>query len=252
MPDFSRDLEIIADGNEIARGCRLRLTAETTLGLRPPLHRLEIHDLSESSAALLSGGRWLEVICGINALSVGEITEVFTRSENGQRLTTVIFSPGLSLWGSAVSLAVPAGLKVSDVLRRLLEASGTGMPLAAFAADDVCLSRPQAFFGRTCDALTLLAETADADVFFGTAGVCVSGRRPREAMYILTNRDLLSEPVLTGNRMIISTAMTGWTPGIWIEVIRQGSSRTGRIRACLVQADNREGPWKTELELELT
>ncbi len=248
---FDRSLRILVDGVEIAQGCRLRLTAGTTLSLRPPLHRLEIADLSESSAALLAGGRRLEVIRGIAVLASGEITEAYTRPESGRRLTTVIFSPGLSLWRSAVSFSIPAGMRISEVMRRLLEASGTGVPLAAFAAEDHSLSRPQAFFGRTCDALALLAETADADAFCGSAGVCVSGRKARDAAYSLSDRDLLSAPVTVGNRMILSAEPAGWMPGGFAEINWQGVSRTGRIISCLTQADNRNGPWKTEIELEM-
>ena len=260
MFDFHRDLHLFVNGQEIARGCRMILTARQSLNLRPALHHLEIYDLSDSSAAILSGASRLEVISGQSVLSAGEITEVYTRRASGKHLTSVVFSPGLSLWQSSVSLSLAAGMKVSDTVRALLAASvldtsavasGTTIPLAAYVAPDPVLSRPQAFFGRTCDALSMLAETADADIFISSAGVCVSGRQEREPQYTLPESDLLSEPVLTGNRMILSTSMFGWVPGMVIRTDWKGASRTGRIVSTLIQADNVSGPWKSELELEL-
>ncbi len=251
MSDFTRDLHLFADGWEIGQGCRMILNALQSLTLRPALQHLEIYDLSDSSAAMLSGSSHLEVVSGKSVLSAGEITEVYTRRISGKRLTSIVFSPGLSLWQPSVSLSLSSGLKVSDTIRALLSASETQIPLAAYVAPDPVLSRPQAFFGRTCDALTCLAETVDADIFTSSAGVCVSGRQARDPQAVLPEKDLLSEPVRTGSRLIVSTAMMGWLPGMVIQVKWKGTAQTGRIVSALIQADNVSGPWKSELELEL-
>lgn len=246
-----RDLHVRADGTEIGAGCRIILTARETLSLRPALHRLEIHDLSESSAALLADAQQLEVSSNDSILAFGEVTEVLTSLVSGERITSAVFAPGLGLWNSSVSLSLAGGMLVSETIRELLSASGTGIPLAGFAAPDLRLSRPQAFFGRTCDALSLLAETAGGDAFLSPAGVCVSGRSGGAVSAVLFDHDLLSEPVSVGNHVILSTSMVGWGIGSRMEVRWQGTVITGRIISRLVQADNGAGPWKSELELEV-
>lgn len=251
MADIRRDLRLFADGQELAQGCRMTLTARLGLSLRPALHQLQIRELSESSAAMLSGARQIEVRSGNSVLAFGMLSEVLTRTSGGQRITDLVFSPGLSLWQSSVSLAVPAGMKVSETIRRLLTASGSGISLAAFAAEDVFFSRPQAFFGRTCDALSLMAETVHADAFISPAGLCISGRTQREPGLVLSKGDLLTTPIRTGNRLLLVTAMTGWQIGAFARIAWEEASWTGRLVSAFLQADNVSGLWKAELEAEL-
>ena len=84
-----------------------------------------------------------------------------------------------------------------------------------------------------------------------SAGVCVSGRQAQDPQAVLPEKDLLSEPVRTGSRLIVNTAMMGWLPGMIIQVKWKGTAQTGRIVSAMIQADNVSGPWKSELELEL-
>lgn len=286
---ISRDLHLFADDVEIARGCRMMLTAHETLTLYPALHQLEILDLSDSSVSLLAGTNRIEVRSGNSILAFGELMDTVTQSISGKRQTSLVFSPGLSLWQSSVSLSVAAGMKISDTIRSLLAEAGktatqsqadqTGtsdfdsssdsiFSLAAFTAEDRILSRPQAFFGRTCDALAMLAETAGADAFMSPAGVCVSSRPGRDpapaadsasdassrnvsAFYSVPESALLSAPVVTGDRLLAVTEMIGWPLGENLTITWQGVSRTGRLVSRLIQADTGDGPWKSELELEL-
>ena len=265
-----RDLHLFADGREIALGCRMALLAQETLTLRPAQHHLEIHDLSASSAALLSESRNLEVRSGHSILAFGEPAEVVTCLRSGRRLTSVVFSFGLSLWQSSISLSVSAGMKVSDTIRAILSAAVPGaaarapdtsaaptatsvpaIPLAAYTARDPVLTRPQAFFGRTCDALTLLAETADADIFLSSAGLCVSGKEERTPALFIPENTLLSEPVRTGDRLLLTTSVLGWPLGARARTELKGTELSGRPVSRLIQADNGDGPWKSELELEV-
>ena len=246
-----RDLHLFADGNEIAQGCHLFLAAEENLSLLPHLHHLEIEDLSDSSSALLSGARSLEVRNGNSILAFGAPVEHLTHSVSGKHLTSVVFSPGLSLWQSSVSLSLSPGMRVSETIRKLLETSGTEIPLAAFTADDFAFFRPQAFFGRACDAVSMLAESVDADAFLSSAGLCVSGRSPRAPAMIIPESALLSEPIFSGSRLLLTTFVLGWPTGAFVRVSWQGQNWAGRILSRLIQADNREGPWKSELEMEM-
>ncbi|MBQ6507363.1 MAG: hypothetical protein IJI08_08590 [Clostridia bacterium] len=288
---LTRDLRLFADGWEIGHGCPMVLTARETLTLRPALHRLEIRNLSDSAEAMLSAARNLEVRSGASVLAFGEPVEVLTRPVSGSysgsgglqafggggaagsdhsssgapasaasassggapfRLTEIVFSPGLSLWRSTVSLSVAGGMTLRDTVRALLAASGTGIPLAAWTGSNPALTRPQAFFGRTCDALTLLAETADADAHLTAAGLILSGRERRDPSSPIPESLLPAVPIRTGNRLLLTTAMLGWPLGTFVRVSWHGVAWTGRLVSRLIQADNREGPWKSELEIELS
>ena len=266
MSSYIRDLHLFADGNEIAQGCHLFLQARDTLSLRPALHHLTVHDLSDSFAALLAGSRNLEIRSGHSILAFGETAEFLTRSVSGKRITDLVFSPGLSLWQASVSLSVAAGMRISETMRAILSAavypesassSGTASgsspsyPLATFAAQNAALSRPQSFFGRACDALTLLAETVGADIFLSSAGVSVSGRAPRAPSVRIPESGLLSEPLRTGTRILLSSDMLSWPLGAFAQYTWKGSTVTGRLVSRLLQADNRDGPWKSEWELEV-
>jgi len=287
---ISRDLHLFADDVEIARGCRMMLIAHETMTLRPALHQLEILDLSDSSVSLLAGTNQIEVRSGNSILAFGELVDTVTQSISGKRQTSLIFSPGLSLWQTSISLSVAAGMKVSDTIRSLLAEAGKTAPqsqadqtwtsdfespidsvfsLAAFTAEDRILSRPQAFFGRTCDALAMLAETAGADAFLSPAGVCVSSRPGADssltnasaadaasgnvpaAFYSVPESALLSAPIQTGDRLLAVTEMIGWPLGENLTITWQGVSHTGLLVSRLIQADTGDGPWKSELELEL-
>ena len=274
---FTRDLHLFADDREIGQGCPMTLIARETLTLRPALHRLEIRNLSDSAAALLAAARYLEFRSGASVLAFGEPVDVLTHPVSGTRsgpsssaapsarseavastssaapfrLTEIVFSPGLTLWRSTVSLSMAAGLSVRDTARALLTASGAGVPLASCPTVGPALTRPQAFFGRTCDALTLLAETAEADAHLTAAGLCLSSRSRQEPSLLIPESALLTAPIQTGNRMLLTTAMLGWPLGAFARITWQGSAHTGRLVSRLIQADNREGPWQSQLELEL-
>ena len=271
---ISRDFHLFADDVEIARGCRMMLIAHETMTLRPALHQLEILDLSDSSVSLLAGTNRIEVRSGNSVLAFGELVDTVTQSISGKRQTSLIFSPGLSLWQTSVSLSVAAGMKISDTIRSLLAEAGKTVPqsqagqtgtsdfgspidsvfsLAAFTAEDRIMSRPQAFFGRTCDALAMLAETAGADAFLSPAGVCVSAPKTesKASAVEVPERALLSAPIQTGDRLLAVTEMIGWPLGENLTVTWQGVSHTGRLVSRLIQADTGDGPWKSELELEL-
>jgi hypothetical protein len=52
-----------------------------------------------------------------------------------------------------VSVDVESGASVSETVRRLLEASGTGLQLLSFPGEDPVSTRGQAFFGRAAECI---------------------------------------------------------------------------------------------------
>ena len=250
MQSFVRDLHLFADGRELGRGCRMLLRSQETLSLAPQLFHLEIPDLPESSAVLLSSSQSAEVRSSGSILASGEIIDAVTRTEAGKRITAVSFSPGLSFRKASVSLSVPGGMTVSETIRSVLKAGGTQVALAAFQAEDRLLSRPQAFFGRVCDAVSVLASTVCADACLSAAGVCIRDRSPVAPTLVIPEESLLQAPVRTADSVILSTAVTGWPLGAWVRYTWQDVTGTGRLISRMIHADSVAGPWKSELELE--
>ena len=174
---------------------------------------------------------------------------MLTRKEAGRKLTTLSFSPGYSFQRATVSVSIPP-MSVQRMIEKILEETGTGIRLAAFQAEDLLFSRPQAVFGRAVDAITMLAASVNADACLTSAGICIRDRSPVAPSLMIPEEDLLSEPIRTADSVILSTAVTGWPLGAWVQYGWKGAVRTGRLISRMICADNVSGPWKSELELE--
>ena len=250
-----RDLHVFADDREIGQGCRMRLNARENLSLLPQLFYLEIENLSGSSSALISACRKLEVRSNDSVLASGEIVTCCPRRHNGKQILSVSFSLDFGFWESSVSLSMAAGMRVSDTIRAVLAASmdlsgSRGqIPLAAFSAEDIQTSRPQEFFGRTCDVIRLLADTVDADAYLSTAGLCIIGHKPMEPTLFIPEDDLLSDPVFLKDRIILTTSMIGWPLGTCVEFSDGGNMYQGLLVSQLLQLDNASGLWMSQLEI---
>ena len=245
-----RNLQVYADGNAIAAGCRLRLSGSESLSLHPGFFQLTVRNLSSTSASLLAEAKRLEVRSGATILASGEITDAHTHFNQGNQLTEIAFASGLSLWESAVSLYLPADTTVSETVKELLAASGAGVPLTAFTGTDHTFSRPQAFFGRTVTALGHLAAAAEADAWLSPAGLVFSGKADRKVAVILTEKDLLSAPTAAEGCVILTTSMTGWPAGAFLRYTYKGITGEGRILKRTIEADNTEGPWRSVLVIQ--
>ena len=260
-----RTLTVLADGQEIASGCHLRLRGTEDLSLRPAFFILEIEALSSSSAACLSGARTLRVLRGASTLAEGEIDDVVTSLRSGIPWTTVAFAAGLSFWRSSVSLSLPAGLRLSDTLRLLLGAAGRGrtdpaFSLAALIGPDPVFSRPQAFYGRTAELLLALAAGASISlsgslpsspgIYRTPAGIVYDGGTETPVPSLtLTESHLLSAPEPTADGLLLHTEMAGWPIGASLRYAAYGQSGTGRILSRSIDADQASGPWLSSLLL---
>ena len=248
-PSHLRSLRIFAEDQEIGAGCRISLEGEERLALRPGFYLLRVLDLSATAAARLIPSARVEVRSEDSVLASGTVTASRTHPEAGHSVTEATLIPARALWTAAVSASFPAGMSLRETARRLLEASGVGLPLAGFTGTDRILSRPQAYFGRLTDALSELAKAADAEVCVTPGGILFAGRADRAAALILTEADLLAAPEFTGDAWILRTSMIGWPPGARLRVRWRDTELEGRILTRSVWADNGSGPWKTELLL---
>ena len=248
-PGPLRELRIFLGGREIARSCRMKLFLLESLSLLPALYSLNVVNLSESSEALVCAAASLEVRSGDSVLASGRVLSVCPRIQDGKRILSITFSPGMNLWQSTVSLSLAAGMSVSDTLREVLSASGSGVPLAAFLAEDKRMTRPQSFFGRTCDALRTLGRAVGARVWLSPAGLCVLDPSRQEPTLFLTEADYQGEPLFLPDRYVLATQVRGWPLGTGLRFTWKGRGYQGLLAGRILNLDNAEGPWLSQVEI---
>ena len=76
---------------------------------------------------------------------------------------------------------------------------------------------------------------------------------PPEAMLHLTEKDLADRPAYAdgGRKLILSTTVTGFQPGEEMTLSYNGKTAAGLILQRLTDADTGDGPWMTQLLIEL-
>ena len=253
MEEMNRELTVLADGELFASGTRFRLSGKTTIGLYPSLFTLQAWNLSDADVFRLMNTRELSVLHGESCLAFGIVSDVFRQTVPEGTITTVAFSLGLNLWEATVSLSVEAGVPVSETVRRILAASGTGIQLLSFPGPDPVSSRGQAWYGRAADCVTSALSVTRARPYLVPAGLCVIPAEPLTATLHLTEKDLTDSPMIAdhGKKLILSTTVTGFQPGEEMTLEYGGQHYGGLILERLVEADTVSGPWLTQLLIEL-
>ena len=132
MTEPDRHLTVFTDGEPFAPDSRFRLSGTVRIGLFPSLFLLQCWNLSDSDSFLLRNTKKLSVMREDSCLAYGQVSDVFTETVPEGTVTTAAFSLGLNLWERRVSLSVPSGVSVSETVRRILAASGTGIQLLSF------------------------------------------------------------------------------------------------------------------------
>jgi len=250
---LNRELVVLADGEPVTGFQHARLTGREELSLVPSPFFLRIRNLEESDYLLLFRAGDVTVIHGGSVLAAGPVTDCFRRSDREGTLTTVCLSPGLPLWEAPVSLSVEAGVSVSETVRRLLEASGTGIRLLGWTGKDPALSRGQAFFGRAAECVETALSAASARACLTASGLCVVPEEGLPVTFHLTAEDLVRAPAFaSGRTMVLAARMAGWSVGKALEVEYGGLRTEGLITGRSVDADTRDGPWRTELLAEIS
>ena len=250
---MNRALSVLCDNQVFAPGCRFHLSGKTGIGLFPSLFLLRCWNLSDTEVFRLRNTRELSVYREDSCLAFGRVSDVFRETVPEGTITTVAFSLGLDLWESLVSLSIPAGLTVSETVRLLLEASGTGIQLLSFPGSDPAFSRGQAFCGKTADCISSVLSAASARGYLVPAGLCVVPAEPLEPTLHLGKTDLADLPVLAdgGRKLILSATVTGFQPGEEMTLEADGHFWSGLILERMVEADTAAGEWKTQLLVQL-
>ena len=167
-------------------------------------------------------------------------------------MTEIVFAAGLELWEAPVSLSVEAGVSVSETVRRILEASGTGIALLSFPGENPVRPRPQAFFGRAAECVMSALSAAGARACFTLAGLCIVPSLGLPVSMTLSENDLIDAPNRVSDRlMVLRTRITGWPLGKAVSVQWKGNTIEGLVIERWVDADNMDGSWQAELLIEV-
>lgn len=136
MMETGRDLTVTADGRPVTGFRHARLTGRDVLGLYTMPFTLRLWNLAEEDFQTLAAAKEISVLHRNALLAGGAVSDVYRRRTPEGTVTETVFAAGLFLWEAEVSLSVEAGVTVSDTVRRILEASGTGIRLLSFPGRD--------------------------------------------------------------------------------------------------------------------
>ena len=249
---MDRRFKILADGEPVTGYARARLLGAERLGLYPSLFMLHLWNVAEEDYLALSRSKEVTVMHEDVVLVSGIVSDAFrSRGKSGMEAHVAI-APGLKLWEAAVSLDVEAEVTVSETIRRLLEASGTGITLLSFPGEDPVITRGQAFYGRAAECIEEALGKARARCCLVPSGLCVVPKEGLPVSMVLTEEDLTDMPSFNcGGDMVLRTGPAGWTLGKGVEVRYGGTVNRGLISERLLSLDTGDGPWRIELVVEL-
>ena len=252
MTDLNRSLTVLADGEPVKGFRRAYLAGRDALGLLPLPFVLRVWNLSDDGYYALFASKQVFVLQDDAVLASGKVSSVYRRTVPEGTITEIAFSPGLSLWEAQVSLSVEAGASVSETVGRILENSGTSIPLLSFPGNDPVFSRPQAFYGRAAECVNEALSAVSARACLTDAGLCVVPADGLPVSMALSETDLLDAPSrVAGNRMILRTKPVGWPLGKMVSVTWKGESFEGLVTERSVDADTMEGKWEAEMLIKL-
>ena len=249
----NRDFRVFLDGHPFTHGSGFRLTGRVDLNLYPDLFMLQCRNLPQEGIFQLQNSRRISVISKDSCLAFGTISDVYTQTVPEGTITVAAFSLGLDIWNAEVSVSCPAGTSISDDVRAILEASGTGIQLLSFPGEDPLPLRGRAYVGKAAEAVASALSQAGARGFLTPAGLQVIPKDPLPALLHLTEADLTDRPVFadSGRKMILSTNVIGFQPGDEMTLFFEGTFTKGLLVSRMVDADSYAGPWKTELLIEV-
>lgn len=249
--DLNRSLSVLADGRPVTGFRRARLTGRDSVGLFPQPFTLKLWNLSDDGYYALYAAKEISVSSGEAILAYGSVSDVCRRTISEGVLTEVIFSAGLLLWETQVSLSIESGVKASESVQRILDASGTGISILSFTETDPVFSRPQAFYGRAAECISEVLSAFPCGYCLVPAGLCVFPALGPPVSMVLSESIIDAPARLPDNKMLLRTKTTGWPLGKSAEVKWNSVSAEGLITERSVYADNMEGKWEAELLLRL-
>ena len=253
MIGFVRSLTVTTDGEPLSFSGRVRLRGQDELSLFPALFTLEMWNLPEEAALRISRCRKIAVSHEGACLVSGSVSDVYRRAVPEGILTSVSISLGLDLWEARVSVHVSSGKTVSETVRAILSASGTGIPFLSKLDPDPVVSRGQSFFGRAAECVTVALTAAGCKPMLTPAGVMAVPQGGLPEPVRISEKDLTDAPVFAagGKIMILSCTVAGWRPGQTVLVEYKSIQARGMVTSRSVDADTGAGAWKCEMMAEV-
>ena len=258
MPVLDRSLSVTLDGEPFSFSGRMRLRGEDELSLFPALFTLELWNLPEEMYLRISRCREIVVSHGDACLVSGRVWDAYRHGDEEGTITSVSISLGLDLWESTVSLCVPAGTPLSETVRRILDASGTGIPFLSALSTDPVSSRGHSFFGRASECISEALSIASLRPMLTPSGLMAVPASGLPEAVRITEADLTDAPTFAGGSlhgvpslMILSATVAGWRPGQTVDVAHKNIRARGIVKERSVDADTGDGAWKCELLCEV-
>lgn len=252
MPDIDRNLVIKADGQILQGSFRSYIHGRECVGLYPMPYMLRLWNLEDNLYLQLSRAKKVSVEYQKQLLAYGDIADVFRYIIDEGTLSVVCFTLGLSLWESPVSMSILAGATVSETVNSILQESGTGISLLTFTGSDPVTARGQSFFGRAAEALSLSLSAANAEGYLVESGLCILPEADQPVSMLITEEDMLMDPEFpNGDLAVLRLKVAGWPIGKKIEARWKGKSFKGIVRERMIDADSGNGPWYSEILVEV-
>ena len=254
----NRSLTVTLDGEPLSFSGRMRLRGKDELSLFPALFTLELWNLPEEMYLQLSRCRDIAVSHGDACLVSGRVWDVFRHGDEDGTVTSVSISLGLDLWESTVSLCVPAGTLLSDTVRQILDASGTGIPFLSVLSPDPVSSRGLSFLGRGSECVASALSVGSYRPMLTPSGLMAVPSSGLPEAVRITEADLTDAPAFAGGSlhgapslMVLSVSVAGWRPGQTVDVTYKNIRARGIVKERSVDADTGDGAWKCELLVEV-
>ena len=246
---MNRTLSVFVDDEPLAPGGRFCISGKTGLGLYPYLFLLRAWNLTDSQYLQFFRGKTMAVMREKSCLAFGKIADVYRRTVPEGTVTVAAVSLGLDLWEARVSLSAAKGDGVFESVRALLENSGTGITLLDVPGDEVFYGRGHSFFGRASVCVAEALAAAGCRGVLTRSGLKVVREGYTQKPLEMAAADLTDEPRFAegGKIMVLSTTVTGFQPGDEVVLSYRKEAYRGLILERMVEADNGNGPWRTEM-----
>lgn len=210
--------------------------------LLPDLFLIDVYNLTDEDMATISLSETMSAENDKGAiLCYGEIEDVYSHPEETNTITTIVLVDGKKFWSRNISKTIGAGSSVRNTLQNIMD----GFRLGFFAASDVRLVRGQTFSGKLPDAVSMLAKTVNSRAFYTHGAVYVVQKN--QALNILTieEDDVIDDPSYAEGVLFLRVKVAGYSVG----TIFHYNSHLYRLVSQKIDADNKSGPWWTELTL---
>lgn len=245
--DNVRQLKLLVNGNHIAKENRIRFRGKTAMTLRPDMWQVDIFNLKATGRGALQTADRMTV-CGTDdsMLADGKIQEIYSHTDDGQRITTIILADGMDFWSSTVSFGLGGKNTAHETIRTLVARCSSPVAIVDIQADNVRFQRGQAFHGRTVNYLDALAKSLQARAYYTRNALHIAAKDIANTVIDLTKDGLiLSRSESDGLCIARISEMRGYSVGQLVQLPETAVKY--RLLSQSFFADTQDGLWQTEL-----